>query len=93
MKSQQEKEDGKGIVRLRARGHSSPWLKPGVSLPHLMKVLAVGKNGLQDVGRKEMCAIVGARSPEQVDTIIGAAEFRLTERELGEIEDFFKTRV
>ena len=36
-------------------------------------------------------AIVGARSPEQVDTIIGAAEFRFTERELNEIEDFFKT--
>lgn len=35
-------------------------------------------------------AIVGARSPEQVDTIIGAAEFRFTERELGEIKDFFK---
>ena len=35
-------------------------------------------------------AIVGARSPEQVDTIIGAAEFRFTDRELGEIRDFFK---
>jgi aryl-alcohol dehydrogenase-like predicted oxidoreductase len=37
-------------------------------------------------------AIVGARSPSQVDTIIGAAEFRLNEHELGEIEDFFQTR-
>ncbi len=37
-------------------------------------------------------AIVGARSPEQVDTLIGAAEFRLTESELGEIEEFFKQR-
>lgn len=35
-------------------------------------------------------AIVGARRPEQVDTIIGAAEFRLNELELGEIEDFCK---
>lgn len=35
-------------------------------------------------------AIVGARSQEQVDSIIGAAEFRLTELELGEIEDFMK---
>ncbi len=35
-------------------------------------------------------AIVGARNPRQVDDIIGAAEFRLNERELGEIEDFFK---
>jgi aryl-alcohol dehydrogenase-like predicted oxidoreductase len=36
-------------------------------------------------------AIVGARNPRQVDTNIGAAEFRFNERELGEIEDFFKT--
>lgn len=35
-------------------------------------------------------AIVGARNHEQVDTIIGAAEFRLNERELGEIENFMK---
>lgn len=38
-------------------------------------------------------AIVGARNPQQVDTIVGAAEFRLNELELGEIEDFFRTRV
>lgn len=38
-------------------------------------------------------AIVGARHPHQVDTIVGAAEFRLNERELGEIDDFSKTRV
>lgn len=38
-------------------------------------------------------AIVGARHPHQVDTIVGAAEFRLNERELGEIDDFFKARV
>jgi aryl-alcohol dehydrogenase-like predicted oxidoreductase len=31
-------------------------------------------------------AIVGGRSPEQVDGIIGAAEFRLSEAELAEIE-------
>jgi len=37
-------------------------------------------------------AIVGARNPRQVDTIVGAAEFRFTERELGEIEEFFKVR-
>lgn len=37
-------------------------------------------------------AIVGARNIQQVDTIIGAAEFRFNERELGEIEDFFKAR-
>ncbi len=37
-------------------------------------------------------AIVGARSPQQVDTIIGGAEFRLNERELGEIEDFWKVQ-
>lgn len=36
-------------------------------------------------------AIVGARNIQQVDTIVGAAEFRFTPRELGEIEDFFKT--
>ena len=36
-------------------------------------------------------AIVGARNPRQVDDIVGAAEFRFNERELGEIEDFFKT--
>lgn len=35
-------------------------------------------------------AIVGARHPHQVDTIVGAAEFRLNERELGEIDNFFK---
>lgn len=39
-------------------------------------------------------AIVGARRPSQVDTIVGAAEFRFTDRELAEIEDtFFKQRV
>lgn len=37
-------------------------------------------------------AIVGARNPKQVDTIVGAAEFRLTDLELGEIEDFLKMR-
>lgn len=37
-------------------------------------------------------AIVGARNPQQVDTIVGAAEFRLTDLELNEIEDFLKTR-
>ncbi len=35
-------------------------------------------------------AIVGARRPSQVDTNVGAAEFRFTERELNEIEDFFR---
>lgn len=35
-------------------------------------------------------AIVGARNSSQVDTIVGAAEFRLNEHELGEIEEFFK---
>lgn len=38
-------------------------------------------------------AIVGARRPSQVDTIVGAAEFRFTERELGEIEDACRARV
>src|SRR5262249_53300997 len=35
-------------------------------------------------------AIVGARNPSQVDTIVGAAEFRLNNHEHGEIEEFFK---
>lgn len=35
-------------------------------------------------------AIVGARRPEQVDSIIGAAEFRLTEAEFDQIEEFRK---
>jgi aryl-alcohol dehydrogenase-like predicted oxidoreductase len=35
-------------------------------------------------------AIVGARRPEQVDSIIGAAEFRLTETEFDQIEEFRK---
>lgn len=35
-------------------------------------------------------AIVGVRNIEQVNTIIGAAEFRFTDREMGEIEDCFK---
>jgi aryl-alcohol dehydrogenase-like predicted oxidoreductase len=34
-------------------------------------------------------AIVGLRYPEQVTGIIGAAEFRLTSQEIGEIENFF----
>mgnify|MGYP005834392719 CR=1 FL=1 len=33
-------------------------------------------------------AIVGLRSPEQVDGVIGAAGFRLSEAEIGEIADF-----
>jgi aryl-alcohol dehydrogenase-like predicted oxidoreductase len=35
-------------------------------------------------------AIVGARRPEQVDGIIPAAEFRLTDSEAAEIEEFLK---
>jgi aryl-alcohol dehydrogenase-like predicted oxidoreductase len=38
-------------------------------------------------------AIVGARHPEQVDTIVGAAEFRLTQHDLNDIEEFLKQRV
>jgi aryl-alcohol dehydrogenase-like predicted oxidoreductase len=38
-------------------------------------------------------AIVGVRNIEQVNTIIGAAEFRFTDREMGEIEDCFKAHV
>jgi aryl-alcohol dehydrogenase-like predicted oxidoreductase len=34
-------------------------------------------------------AIVGARRPDQVDGIVGAAEFRLSPWEIGEIETFF----
>ena len=37
-------------------------------------------------------AIVGARRPSQVDGIIGAAEFRLTDSELHEIEKFLESR-
>lgn len=36
-------------------------------------------------------AIVGARNPGQVDSIIGAAEFRLTDLELREIEKFLES--
>jgi aryl-alcohol dehydrogenase-like predicted oxidoreductase len=35
-------------------------------------------------------AIVGMRSPKQVDGVIGAAEFRLSEEEIAEIESFFQ---
>jgi aryl-alcohol dehydrogenase-like predicted oxidoreductase len=35
-------------------------------------------------------AIVGARRPEQVDGIIPAAEFRLTDSEAAELEEFLK---
>src|SRR5207253_9017856 len=35
-------------------------------------------------------AIVGMRSPEQVDGVIGALEFRLSEQEIAEIEEFKK---
>jgi aryl-alcohol dehydrogenase-like predicted oxidoreductase len=34
-------------------------------------------------------AIVGARRPDQVQGVIGAAEFRLSPREVAEIDDFF----
>lgn len=37
-------------------------------------------------------AIVGMRSAEQVDGVIGAAEFRLNSEELGQIESFLATR-
>ncbi|HEY0756689.1 MAG TPA: aldo/keto reductase [Ktedonobacteraceae bacterium] len=36
-------------------------------------------------------AIVGARSMQQVDTIVGAAEFRLGELDFAAIDEFFKT--
>ena len=35
-------------------------------------------------------AIVGARRPEQLDDLIGAAEFRLSEAELDQIEKFLQ---
>lgn len=35
-------------------------------------------------------AIVGARRPQQINDIIGAAEFRLTESELAQIDRFFQ---
>jgi aryl-alcohol dehydrogenase-like predicted oxidoreductase len=35
-------------------------------------------------------AIVGARSPEQVENLIPAAEFRLSDMELGEIDEFLR---
>jgi aryl-alcohol dehydrogenase-like predicted oxidoreductase len=35
-------------------------------------------------------AIVGMRSPAQVEGVIGAAEFRLSEEEVGEITAFLK---
>lgn len=38
-------------------------------------------------------AIVGMRSPEQVDGVIGALEFRLSESEIGEIEGHKNSRV
>lgn len=38
-------------------------------------------------------AIVGFRNAKQVEEIIGAAEFRLSENEIGEIETFFKKRL
>jgi aryl-alcohol dehydrogenase-like predicted oxidoreductase len=37
-------------------------------------------------------AIVGARRPDQVEGLVGAADFRLTSRELAEIEAFFTQR-
>ena len=38
-------------------------------------------------------AIVGMRSPEQVDGVTGALEFRLTDGEIEEIENHKKSRV
>ena len=35
-------------------------------------------------------AIVGMRSPQQVDGVIGAAEFRLSDSEIAEIENYLK---
>jgi aryl-alcohol dehydrogenase-like predicted oxidoreductase len=35
-------------------------------------------------------AIVGGRKPQQIDEIIGAAEFRLAESELAQIEKFLQ---
>ena len=37
-------------------------------------------------------AIVGARRPSQIDGIIGAAEFRLNEEEIAELDTFFTDR-
>jgi aryl-alcohol dehydrogenase-like predicted oxidoreductase len=34
-------------------------------------------------------AIVGARRPDQVRGVVGAAEFRLSQREVAEINAFF----
>lgn len=38
-------------------------------------------------------AIVGARRPDQVDGIIGAAEFRLTDSEIAQIDEFRKASI
>ena len=37
-------------------------------------------------------AIVGWRRPEQVDDIIGAAEFRLSKSEMAELEEFLNSQ-
>jgi len=37
-------------------------------------------------------AIVGTRSPQQVDGVIGAMEFRLSQQEIGEIEAFLSSK-
>ncbi len=80
---------------------NEPLLTRNLGLAYLLKQIGAqqgrtaGEVALAWTLRREEVtgAIVGLRSPQQVDGIIGAAEFRLADSETAEIAEFMKTRV
>jgi aryl-alcohol dehydrogenase-like predicted oxidoreductase len=82
--------------RRRNQNFQSPKLEKNLALVELLRKIgnahgrAPGEVAIAWTLRKPAvtAAIVGARSPQQVDGVIGAATFRLTAEEIREIDEF-----
>jgi aryl-alcohol dehydrogenase-like predicted oxidoreductase len=84
--------------RRRTPNFQEPLLTRNLNLVELLREIASGHGRTPGeiaiawtLRRPEVTgAIVGMRSPQQVDGVIGAADFRLSESEIAEIEGFLK---
>ncbi|MEO7143234.1 MAG: aldo/keto reductase [Bryobacteraceae bacterium] len=86
--------------RRRTPNFQEPLLTRNLELAELLR--GIGKRHGRSTGEVAIAwtlrrpavtaAIVGIRSPEQVDGVIGAAEFRLNAAELKEIEEFMSRK-
>ena len=82
--------------RSRARAFNEPQLSKNLQLVELLREIG----GRHDASPAEVAiawtllhpavtaAIVGARRPDQVDGVVGAADLKLGDDEVGEIEEF-----